>query len=133
MSTATDLAERYGAPSAWHRRTVIGAAATVSAAFLVWLGWVAWVQINPEVTSELVGFTVVDEHTVNATVQFKIEDESVEPTCTLRAYAEDKVVVGELVFTPEGEGRSSYDIRTERLATSVDMLGCTAPGQNRPR
>ena len=53
-------------------------------------------------------------------------------SCTLRAFAEDHTVVGELVFVPE-DGRSDQDVRTERRATSVELLGCTAPGQNHPR
>ena len=53
----------------------------------------------------------------------------------LRAYAEDHSTVGELTFTPDpSEGRRQVrTMRTERRATSVDKLGCTAPDQHRPR
>ena len=51
----------------------------------------------------------------------------------LRAYAEDHTVVGELSFTPERSGRTDQTVRTERRATSVELMGCTAEGQNRPR
>ena len=53
--------------------------------------------------------------------------------CVLRALAEDKSAVGEAVFTPEDSGRISVPIRTERRATAVEKVGCTADGQKRPR
>ena len=46
--------------------------------------------------------------------------------CVLRALAEDKSAVGEAVFTPEDSGRLSVPIRTERRATAVEKVGCTA-------
>jgi hypothetical protein len=133
MPAPTDLSERYGAPSANRGRIVLGIAVVLAAAFLGWLGWTIWAQVNPEVESELVSFDVVDEHTATARVQVRLDEEDVEASCKLRAYAEDKVVVGELVFTPAGSGTSVQTVRTEREATSVELMGCTAPGQNRPR
>ena len=62
----------------------------------------------------------------------RLADDGVVASCTLRAFAEDHTVVGELVFAPKG-GKSDQSVRTERRATSVELLGCTAPGQNRPR
>jgi hypothetical protein len=97
-----------------------------------WLGWTIWDQSTPQVRSEIVGYKVVDEHLSTATVEVRLSDEDVVASCTLRAYAEDHTVVGELVFTP-ADGQSVQDVRTERLATSVELLGCTAPGQSRPR
>jgi hypothetical protein len=133
VTAPTDLADRYGAPSAWRGRAVVGVAVVLAAAFLGWLGWTIWAQVTPEVRSDLVSFDVVDEHTATATVDIRLAEEDVEASCTLRAYAEDKVVVGELVFTPSGSGPTEQEIRTEREATAVELLGCTAPGQNRPR
>jgi hypothetical protein len=129
----TDLADRYGAPSAGRRRVVLGVVVVVVAAFLGWLGWVIWSQSTPEVTSDLVGFHVVDEHTAIASVQVMLADPDVVASCTLRATAEDHTVVGELSFTPEASGRTDQTVRTEREATSVELVGCTAPGQNHPR
>jgi hypothetical protein len=133
VSAQTDLADRYGAPAPWRRPVVIGACVVVAAAFLGWLGWATWAQSTPEVTSKLVGYHVVDAHSATATVQVDLGDADVRADCTLRAYAEDHSVVGELVFTPSGSGRTDRTVRTEREATSVELLGCTAPGQNRPR
>ncbi|MGB0102425.1 MAG: DUF4307 domain-containing protein [Nocardioides sp.] len=133
MPAPTDLADRYGASSAWQGRAVIGVAVVVVATFLGWLGWTIWSQVTPEVDSEMVGYDVVDEHSAVATVEVRLGDPDVVASCTLRAYAEDHVVVGELRFTPAGDGQIEETVRTERRATSVELLGCTAPGQNRPR
>ena len=131
--TSTDLADRYGAPSAGRRWALMVVVVVVVAAFLGWLGWTIWSQSTPEVTSDLVGWQVEDAHTVTATIDVDLADEDVDASCTLRAYAEDHTVVGELVFTPDGSGRTVQTVRTEREATSVERVGCTAPGQNRPR
>ena len=133
MNPPTDLTDRYGAPSAHRGRIVLGIAVVLAAAFLGWLCWTIWAQVTPEAESALVSFDVVDEHSATARVQVRLGDEDVEASCKLRAYAEDKVVVGELVFTPTGSGTSEQEIRTERRATAVELVGCTAPGQNRPR
>ena len=50
----------------------------------------------------------------------------------MRAYAEDHTSVGELAFTP-ADGDNEVVVRTERRATSLEKIGCTAPGQPRPR
>ncbi len=53
----------------------------------------------------------------------------------MRAYAEDHTLVGIVSFTPDptSTGRVTQEISTDRRATSVELLGCTAPGQSRPR
>lgn len=132
MSQTTDLEDRYGAAPPWQRPVLVGVCIVVVGSFLGWLGWVLWEQSTPAVTSKLVSFKVVDEHTATATVQVDLADGDVRATCTVRAYAEDHNVVGELAFTPE-DGRNQPQVRTERAATSVELVGCTAPGQKRPR
>lgn len=132
MSQPTDLADRYGAPSPRRRQALVGVCVVLAAAFLGWLGWTIWDQSTPEVRSNLVGYRVVDEHHATATLEVRLADDDVEASCTLRAYAEDHNVVGELVFVPQ-HGRNEEDVRTERRATSVELLGCTTAGQKRPR
>ena len=132
MTQPTDLADRYGAPAPWRRRATVAVCVVLVAAFLGWLGWTIWDQSTPQVRSDIVGYKVVDEHLATATVEVRLADDDVVASCTLRAYAEDHTVVGEWVFTPV-DGQSEQDVRTERLATSVELLGCTAPGQTRPR
>jgi hypothetical protein len=50
----------------------------------------------------------------------------------VRALAQDHSVVGEMSFTPQ-DGDNAVSVRTERIATSVDLVGCTAEGQPRSR
>ncbi len=128
----TDLTDRYGSPAAWRRPVTIAVAAALAAVSLTWLVWVAWFHGNPEVRSEIVSFEVTGDHEVAARVDVRLGDDTVEATCRVRALAEDKTAVGELAFTPV-EGDNDVVIRTERRATSVEKLGCTAPGQSRPR
>ena len=126
-----DLAERYGAPSPTRRRILVGVCVLVAAVFLGWLGWVAWFHGNPDATSELVTYEVVDEHTAKARLDVVLE-EGVDATCTVRASAEDHTVVGERTFRPV-DGANNVTVRTERRATSVEKVGCTTPDQSRPR
>jgi hypothetical protein len=127
----TTLDDRYGAPARWRRPVAIALTALVAGVALVWLGWVAWFHGTPAVESELIGFEVGGDHQVTARLQVTLEDD-VEATCRLRAYADDHTTVGELAFTPT-DGLNEVVVRTERRATTVEKLGCTAPGQNRPR
>ena len=128
----TDLADRYGSPSAWRRPVTIALAVGLAAVGLTWLGWVAWVHGTPEVRSEIVSFDVTSDHEVTARLDVRLSGDDVTATCRLRALAEDKTAVGELAFTPV-DGDNEVVIRTERRATSVEKLGCTTEGQPRPR
>jgi hypothetical protein len=87
------------------------------------------------VTSELEGFSVIDDSTVSVVLVVSLRDDVVGASCRLRAFAEDHNTVGELAFTPEpGAGRRHVvEIRTDRRATAVESLGCTAEGQPQPR
>jgi hypothetical protein len=134
-TSADPMAARYGAPSRLRRRAVLLVSVVVGVAFAAWLGWAIYDRSTPHVTSELETFSVEDDHTVTAVLVVSLDDADVRASCTLRAYAEDHTTVGELTFTPDpDEGRRQVqEIRTDRRATSVESLGCTAPGQDRPR
>ena len=133
MSAPTDLSDRYGAAPVWRSRLLLGLVAVVAAAFLGWLGWTVWSQVHPQVQSTLITYHVDGEHAARARVQVQLAAPDVQASCTLRAYAEDHSVVGELEFQPTQSGSLEQSVRTERRATSVELVGCTAPGQNRPR
>jgi hypothetical protein len=79
---------------------------------------------------------VVSDHEARALFQVVREHRTTEAVCRLQALAEDHAVVGEVTMRvadgPEDQ-TLSFPIRTERRATSVASLGCTAPGQPRPR
>ena len=127
----TDLADRYGAPARWRRPVTITLAVALAVVGLGWLGWTAWFHSTPAVTSDLVTFEVTSDYEVAARLDVQLDD-GVDASCRLRALAEDKTAVGELEFSPVA-GTNEVVIRTERRATTVEKLGCTAPGQPRPR
>ena len=118
------LAERYGRPS----RLLTWAAAAIFTVVVV--GVVAWTVLasvvdnaaDPGVRAGLQGYDVVDDHTATATVDVRLADRPA--TCVVRASAEDKVTVGEETFEAQ-EGINEVTVRTERLATSVDLVSCT--------
>jgi hypothetical protein len=127
----TDLADRYGAPSRWRRPVTVAAVGLLAVVALGWLGWTTWFHSTPEVTSDLVSFDVTSDHLTEARLDVRLGD-GVEASCRLRAFAEDHTTVGEVVFAPAA-GTNLVEIRTERRATTVEKIGCTAPGQPRPR
>lgn len=133
----TDLATRYGAPSTGRRRLTVIAVVVLAAVSLAWVAWAALSHSDPEVTSEIVSWEIVDDHTATATFQVARSTSGVEASCLLRAQARDHTIVGELNVTvgPGGEETQTLteSVRTERLATTVDMLGCVAEGQTRRR
>jgi len=131
------LDDRYGAPSRARRPVVIGVVAVLVVAATAWLVWVIGFHGRPEVSSQMVGYGVAGQH--SATARFSVVRRSTDVTaqCVLTAYASDHAVVGE-VTVPVGARYSADAIvrstmRTERRATTVELVGCTAPGQDKPR
>jgi hypothetical protein len=132
----TDLAERYGTPSRARRPVVITLAVVLAAAGLAWLAWATVFHAKPAVTSQLVGFDVRGQHSVSATFTVVRREPDVRASCLLRASASDHATVGELtvrVVSGDAEQRLTKTMRTERRATAVDLVGCTAPEQSRRR
>lgn len=129
------LEERYGAPRRRPHALVVTGVVAVAAVFSAWLVWTAWFHSTPEVSSELVGFDIVDQHTATGTVDVVLDEgvAAADVRCTLRAFSADHATVGELVFAPGGTGRQELAVRTAREATAVELLGCTTDDQRRPR
>ncbi|MGI8523208.1 MAG: DUF4307 domain-containing protein [Nocardioides sp.] len=132
MTTPDALSDRYGAAQPWRRRAVLLGSVVLAVAFLAWLGWSAFARSTPQVTSSLLTWEVVDPHSATAQIAVRISDRAADPTCTLQAYAADHTLVGEQQFTPV-DGTNNRTLRTERAATSVQLLGCTTPDQHAPR
>lgn len=103
----------------------------LAAVFLLWVGWVAWSHGTPDAESELVTYEVISDSAAVAHIDVQLDD-GVTASCRVRAFAEDHTTVGEISFTPT-QGRNDVELRTERRATSVDLIGCTTPDQERPR
>ena len=133
----TDLAARYGTRSEGRRRTLVAVVVVVAAAGLSWLVWVMLVHGRPLAQSDINGFETVDQHRTTASFTVVRRDADVVASCLLRAFASDHSIVGELDVTvgPGGDTRQTLErsIRTEREATSVEVMGCTADGQSQRR
>jgi len=129
------LPERYGAPPRWRRFALIGLVVVVVGALAAVWTWITIVQSDPPVSSELISSEIVDDHTATAVIRVQWGDEPVEAQCTVRALAHDKAVVGQTTFVPDRDGSADHpvEIATERRATAVENIGCTAEGQPRPR
>ena len=132
----SDLAYRYGMPGRTNRLVagvLVGALLVGAAGFL---GWTVLFHSTPQVRSQVRTFEVVSDHETQASFQVVREHRTTEAVCLLQALAADHAVVGE-VTVPVTDGAEDQtlelSIRTERRATSVTALGCTAPGQPRPR
>ncbi|WP_191907867.1 DUF4307 domain-containing protein [Nocardioides cynanchi] len=126
------LTERYAAAPAWRRPVTIAGVVVLAVVGLAWLAWAAFVQSTPKVTSQLIGWQVVDAHSLTARIEVGIAGGTTHPVCTVQALASDHTVVGQLRFTPS-DGSNPVTVQTSRAATSVDLTGCTADGQNQPR
>ena len=94
-----------------------------------WLVWAVAGGGRPAVSSQMVGFRVRGEHAVTATFTVVRRDGSAPVSCIVQARADDHAVVGE-ASVPVQAGRSARQVRTtvrtERRATSVDLVGCKA-------
>jgi hypothetical protein len=132
--TTTDLAARYGAPAASRRRALVGVVVVVVLAFGGWLTWATLDQATPDAASGDLTFDIVDDQTAIARFTVDLQDDVVA-TCTVKAYAEDHTLVGAVSFEaePDARGIVQQEVATERRATAVELVGCTAPGQRRPR
>ncbi len=95
---------------------------------MVWTVWVVWIKSNPVISSTLATWEVVDDHSAVASVRVTLDDDVRDPSCLIRATAEDHVTVGDLTFTPVA-GNNEVTIRTERMATSVDLVAAPPRGR----
>ena len=132
----TDLQQRYGGPRRSTRVMALVLVVALVASGVSFLAWAVFFQSTPQVASQLTTWDVVGEHLAVANITVKRETQFTDASCRLRAIAEDHTVVGETtVPVTDGPEKQSLqiEIRTERLATSVENLGCSTADQPRPR
>lgn len=115
------------------RSLIITLVVVVAGAGLGWLGWAIVFHSSPLVRSEMISFAVNGQHSAEATMDVVRRNADVHASCLLRAQAADHSIVGELNFTVDSSEPATAtltrSIRTEREATSVELLGCVAKGQ----
>ena len=133
----TDLADRYGTTTTRPNRGLVAVVVLLVGAALAWLVWAMLAHGRPLVQSDTNGFETVDEHTVTTSFTVVRRDADVEADCLLRAYAADHAIVGELNVTV-GPGAPTTQtleepVRTERAATSAEVIGCRTEGQSQRR
>lgn len=125
--------ERYGAARPGRRLGVIIASTLLAVAFLAWVGWAAWFHGDRAIEADVSAYDITGTHEVRVKVDARIRDDQVRGTCLVRATAQDHTVVGELNLTveqiQEQKGRW-IPIRTERKATTVELVRCTESGQS---
>ena len=131
MTTSAELADRYGTPSPVRRRVAVALTVLLALVFGTWLAWAAFFHGDPEAESGIVGYEVTSDYAVDVRVDVRLDGVD-EAECLVRALSVDKSIVGEIAFTAS-EGRHAVTVRTERRATSAEVIGCRTEGQSRYR
>jgi len=135
-TSAQDLGSRYGGPSRAMRVVAIAVVAGLVLSGIGFLGWAVLSTSTPEVQSKVTAFSFPSEHEAVATITVKRAGQDTVATCVLTAVSADHAVVGQreiIVSSGPTEQTLQVSIETERVATTIDTQGCTAPGQERPR
>jgi hypothetical protein len=137
MGRVTELQERYyRSPRPATRVMALVIIVALVASGVSFLAWAMLFQSTPKVTSELSSWDIRDDHVVIAYLGVERETQFTEASCRLRAVAADHSVVGEVtvpVTSGPAQQTVEVEIRTERRATSIEKIGCTAPDQPQPR
>ena len=131
MSTPTDLDVRYGKPAPWRRKALIAASSVLGVVFFGFVLWAATYHSSPDIQSETIRFDVQDDHSVLVRLSVQMNDAK-EPECLVRATSVDKSIVGELTFVPL-QGEQEVVVRTDRRATTGEVVGCRTADQSRWR
>lgn len=131
----TDLDARYGRRTSG-RKPLLALAVVLAVAGLGWLAWVAIEHSRPPVTSRLVSFEVRSATETAASVEIERRDH--EPaSCRVQAKSADFAVVGETTVQVPADAPLRHTVTvtlsTQRTATSITLVGCTAAGSGRPR
>ena len=132
----TDLQQRYRTPRTATRVLALVLIVAMVASGVGFLAWSVLFHSTPMVSSQLTSWEIEDDHLAVGDIVVARESQFTEASCRLRAIAADHTVVGEVtVPVTDGPAEQSLqvEIRTEREATTVQNIGCTAPGQPRPR
>jgi hypothetical protein len=107
---------------------VIVATTVLAAAFLAWLAWAAWFHSDPAIEADIAAYDVTGPHEVLVKVDARVKADDVRGSCLVRATAADHTIVGEInlsVAQLRAQRNQWIPIRTERKATTVELIRCT--------
>lgn len=97
--------------------------------FLGMMGWFGWhYVVDSKISAEMIKFDVVSPTEVQVHLEIR-KDEGVRGVCTLRSRAEDGAEVARKdvrIDDPSGRVDNVFTLRTTALATSAELVGCTA-------
>ncbi|MEU1862425.1 DUF4307 domain-containing protein [Streptomyces gardneri] len=103
--------------------------AVLGVLFLGMMGWFGWhYVVDNKISAEMIKFDVVSPTEVQVHLEIR-KDEGVEGVCTLRSRAEDGTEVARKdvrIDNPAGRVDDVFTLRTTALATSAELVGCTA-------
>ena len=145
VSSQEDLDRRYARTSGrwrgWRNlspagRLFLTLAAMVIVALVIWWAFTVVWNSDPDVSSAIKSWDVVDDNHVSVTVDVAVQDgvDLSQVVCTVDAQAKDHSVVGgPTTYTPTTTGEQTFTLPTTRRAVIVNWNGCTSPGQRDPR
>ncbi|MGW1743833.1 DUF4307 domain-containing protein [Nocardia sp. NPDC001965] len=131
-SAGDRYADRYGRRAARPNRRRIGALLTAVAVLAgIGVAYLGWAQFGPEdIESEELGYTVLDDSSVEVQIRLTRDDPSVPVVCLVRAMSRDLEEVGrrEVLIQPTA-GDKTVRVRTvveasERPASAA-IYACT--------
>lgn len=122
---------RYGRSADQHadrRLKIVGAG--LSVALLAMVGWFGYDYIaGQKISAEIIKFDVASGTEVQVHLEVR-KDRDATGTCTLRSRAKDGAEVGRLDVRVGRPGETRIDqvvkVRTTAMATSAELVGCTA-------
>jgi hypothetical protein len=127
QASSQGLQQRYGGARP-RRRTPIVLGTMLALALLAWAIWAGTASGNRPIDASVSSYQVVDTHEIQVKIAAHFRSDDVEGSCLVRATAADHTVVGELSLTADelrAAGRSWISIRTERRATTAEVVRCS--------
>lgn len=124
--------DRYGRgprPKRWRRMGALLTAVVVLAG--IGIAYVGWTKFGPkDIESEQLGYSVLDDSSVELRIRLTRSDPSVPVVCVVRAMSRDLVEIGrrEVVITPSGAEQTvqvSTVIATSEPPASAAIYTCT--------
>ena len=122
------LPQRYGGARPQRRVLPIVLGTLFALVLTAWAIWAGLASDDRAIDATVASYQVVDAHEIQVRIAAHFRDDKVQGSCLLRATASDHTIVGELNVTAaqlRTAGDSWIPIRTERRATTAEVVRCT--------